>query len=180
MVALLNTEMFGWLLISFGLNLSTFMTNMNCPDYNLWVMDVTEKTSKIGIDVLTLTSFSGWLNVSQNNKTGSTLSGEIPAILLVHTTVLCGALYVSCCVTRKILKLTTALWEQGWRSWNGTGNVMAPFCAHGGSLVFPWTESNCFWWDKNLSVMIKLRGNILVNSQGAGEGVLPYNIKCRL
>ena len=57
------------------------------------------KTSKIGIDVLTLTSFSGWLNVSQNNKTGSTLSGEIPAILLVHTTVLCGPLYVSCSVS---------------------------------------------------------------------------------
>ena len=171
MVELLNTEMFRWLLIAFGLNLSTFMTNMNCPDYNLWVVDVTEKTSKIGIDVLTLTSFSGWLNVSQNNKTGSTLSGEIPAILLVHTTVLCGPLYASCSVTRKILKLTTALWERGWRSWNGMSiNVMAPFCAHGGSLVFPWwTESNCFWWDKNLSVIIKLWGTI-VNSRELERG----------
>lgn len=79
----------------FGLNRPTFATNMDCSDYNLQVMDVNEKTYKIDIDVLTLTSFSGWLNVSQNNKTGSTLSGEIPAILLVHTTVLCGPLRVS-------------------------------------------------------------------------------------
>ena len=95
-------------------------------------MDVTEKTSKIDIDVLTLTSFSGWLNVSQNNKTGSTLSGEIPAILLVHTTVLCGPLCLSCRKTRKILKLTTAL----------SGNevdvhgMVVPFCARGRSLLF--------------------------------------------
>lgn len=79
----------------FGLNRPTFATNMDCSDYNLQVMDVNEKTYKIDIDVLALTSFSGWLNVSQNNKTGSTLSGEIPAILLVHTTVLCGPLRVS-------------------------------------------------------------------------------------
>lgn len=99
----------------FGLNRPTFATNMDCSDYNLQVMDVNEKTYKIDIDVLALTSFSGWLNVSQNNKTGSTLSGEIPAILLVHTTVLCGPLRVSCSETMKTLKLPAAVWERDWR-----------------------------------------------------------------
>ena len=76
-------------------DLQTCTTNVYCLDWVLKVRGINERTNNIGMN-LTLTSFSGWLNVSQNSKTGSTLSAEIPAILFVHTTVLCDPLYTSC------------------------------------------------------------------------------------
>ena len=68
---------------------------------------INERTNNIGMN-LTLTSFSGWLNVSQNSKTGSTLSAEIPAILFAHTTVLCDPLYTSCIMYWKF-------WASRWK-----------------------------------------------------------------